>query len=209
MNPDFVLQVFARAPVAGQVKTRLIPGLGEVGAAEMAKGLMRKCLDTLSSVSTHPMQLWCTPDTDHDFFQDCQNRYHLTLHRQRGADLGQRMRHALESVLDDGSNALLIGCDCPSLTPADLLEASQALAEGADVVIGPAEDGGYVLIGLGKPVPELFKGIAWGSDAVMSTTRERIHEIGLEYHQLTCRWDVDRPADLMRLRDLGLEVIAQ
>jgi glycosyltransferase A (GT-A) superfamily protein (DUF2064 family) len=94
---------------------------------------------------------------------------------------------------------LLIGTDCPALQPEDLRAAASALLDGEDAVVIPAEDGGYVLIGLRRPIPALFEGMAWGTDTVMSSTRRRLREIGMRWRELPTLWDVDRPADLARL----------
>lgn len=115
-----------------------------------------------------------------------------------------RMHHALAMTLDAGcALALLIGTDCPVLTPSYLCSAMDALNRGADVVLAPAEDGGYALIGLRRPQPQIFKDIPWGSEAVLQTTRERIREAGLAGHELSVVWDLDRPQDLARYRALA------
>jgi glycosyltransferase A (GT-A) superfamily protein (DUF2064 family) len=101
----------------------------------------------------------------------------------------------------------LIGTDCPALTPGDLADAAAALAR-ADVVLVPAEDGGYVLVGLAAPRPALFEGIAWGTSDVMRRTRERIAAGGWTSRELALRWDVDRPADLERVAALDATLLA-
>jgi glycosyltransferase A (GT-A) superfamily protein (DUF2064 family) len=95
--------------------------------------------------------------------------------------------------------ALIMGSDCISLCPADIREAAAALERGADAVLGPAEDGGYVLLGLARASPALFNGIAWGGDRVLVDTRTRLRQLGWRWHELPVRWDVDRPEDLARL----------
>jgi glycosyltransferase A (GT-A) superfamily protein (DUF2064 family) len=93
---------------------------------------------------------------------------------------------------------VLIGCDCPGLDGEDLGEALSALREGYDAVVGAAEDGGYVLLGLRHPAPALFAGMAWGSGRVLMDTRTRLHALGWRWHELKTHWDVDRPEDLER-----------
>jgi len=130
----------------------------------------------------------------------------MRLVAQRGADLGARMAHLAAELLADGHRAaLLIGSDLPTLPAAHLTEASRALAPGAaDLVLGPAEDGGYYLIGLARPAPALFEGIAWSTAGVLEATRARARGLGLREHLLPPWYDVDTPADLDRLRrDLG------
>jgi hypothetical protein len=98
---------------------------------------------------------------------------------------------------------IIIGADCPALECAHLEEAAGAL-RGHDAVIAPAEDGGYVLVGLSKPAPRLFEGIPWGDSAVMGRTRERVAECGIRCRELATLWDIDRPEDYARLQSQGL-----
>ncbi|MEI6068220.1 MAG: TIGR04282 family arsenosugar biosynthesis glycosyltransferase, partial [Methylococcaceae bacterium] len=117
-------------------------------------------------------------------------------------DLGARMHNAFCLALKSYSCALLIGCDCPSLTEQDLEEALTALSQKACCVLGPAEDGGYVLIGLNQPHPELFDTMPWGTDLVLEQTRSRIQHNNLLYHALKQQWDLDTPQDLARYQAL-------
>ncbi len=197
--PQARLLIFAKAPAPGQVKTRLAARLGPIGAAKLYQRLLRRTLRTASRASLCPVQLWCAPDTRHGFFRRCRRDYGIALHRQQGAGLGQRMHHALNVVLREAPYAVLIGGDCPSLGEAELQAALMALATGRDAVLGPAADGGYVLIGLRRPGKTLFRQIAWGSSAVLAATRRRLRRAGLDWVELPPGWDVDRPADLRRL----------
>lgn len=198
--PNSVLMVFCKAPVPGQVKTRLIPELSAGQAAELHIELSTKTLQRATQDNLCPVQLWCAPNTGHAFFTDSAARYSLALKQQQGADLGQRMHHAFCSALADYSHALLMGCDCPSLTGLDLEEALAALHRENDVVIAPAEDGGYVLVGLNQPRPGLFDGMPWGTERVLGQTRKRIERYKLRHHELREQWDVDMPEDLQRYR---------
>jgi rSAM/selenodomain-associated transferase 1 len=197
--PEARLLVFAKAPVPGQVKTRLIPVLGETEAARLHERLVRQTLDVATWAQLAPISLWCSPTPDHPFFQDCCQTYGVRLHLQEGNDLGGRMAHAFEETLKESTTAVLIGTDCPGLSAKDLKMAFEALQHGFDAVLGPAEDGGYVLIGLRRPVPELFVNMPWGSERVLSETRVRLQALGLRFSELAEHWDVDRPEDLMRL----------
>ncbi len=198
--------VFAKAPVAGQVKTRLFPALGEQGAAELHRQLVRRTLRTAVASAVGPVELWCAPDTQHVFFLACAKEFGLSLHAQCEGDLGARMGHALASALADGSPALLIGSDCPALSDEYLRVAAAACAEGNHAVFGPAEDGGYALIGLARPPSaRLFEDMAWGSASVMQETRRRLLQVGWRWIELATLWDVDRPEDLSRLRQLAAE----
>lgn len=191
--------IFARAPVAGRVKTRLIPLLGDHGAAALYRSLIEHALTVAQESGVGPLELWCTPDTDDQFFAACRERYKVTLHRQPEGDLGARMLNAFEVALTGSRHALLMGSDCPSLTAADLREAAGALADEHDAVFCPAEDGGYVLLGLSQAMPALFDAMTWGTATVMEETRQRLRNLGWRWYELGMRWDVDRPADYQRL----------
>ena len=196
--------IFAKAPTPGRVKTRLTPALGESGAAELQRQLIERTLRTAVAAGLGMLELWCAPGPDDPFFTACAERHGVGLQAQGEGDLGMRMARALESALAAGSPGLLIGCDCPALTPAYLRHAAAALAGGNDAVLGPAEDGGYVLIGLARsPLAQLFEDIAWGTASVMQETRTRLARGNWRWHELAPLWDVDRPEDLQRLRQLS------
>jgi len=200
--PDAVLMIFCKAPIPGQVKTRLIPELTAEQAAELHIELSIKTLQRAVQSNLCPVQLWCTPTTDHDFFTASKAAYPLVLKQQQGADLGERMHHAFCSALADHSLALLMGCDCPSLTEQDLEEALTALNKENEIVLAPAEDGGYVMIGLNQPHPELFDNMPWGTARVLNQTRARIKHFKLRHHELNEQWDLDTPEDLKQYRTL-------
>jgi uncharacterized protein len=200
--------VFAKAPVPGRVKTRLIPALGERAAADLHRQLAERTLATALAAQLGAVELWCTPGTDDAFFADCARLYGISLRAQGEGDLGMRMARALEHALAHGSCGLLVGSDCAVLTAEYLREAAAALAAGNDAVFGPAEDGGYVLIGLArKPSAQLFEGMAWGEAAVMQQTRARLARLDWRWRELATLWDVDRPQDLLRMRGLSGERI--
>lgn len=196
---ETTLHVFARAPVPGQAKTRLIPVLGADGAAELHARLVRQTLENALSANIGPITLWCVPDIRHPFFEQCAHEFGITLKIQQGLDLGRRMSHALISGMGDGKCALLIGTDCPMLDPAVLRSAADALKKDATVVFVPAEDGGYALIGVRERMPAIFDGIAWGSDTVMAHTRNLLRSQSLGWHEFPPLVDIDRPTDLQRL----------
>ncbi len=194
--------VFARAPVPGQVKTRLIPTLGPLRAAALHRRLTRETLAKAMASGVGPVTLAGHPSAAHPFFACCAARYGVALMGQEGADLGERMGEALKRALDRAPMALLVGTDCPPLTVEDLRAAAGALGRGADAVLAPAEDGGYVLIGLRRHNPELFSGIPWGSARVFRETMERLERLNWRVACLPERWDLDRPEDLARLQAL-------
>ena len=195
--------VFARAPVPGQAKTRLIPVLGAAGAAGLQAALIRRAVATATAAAVGPVSLWCAPDCAHPVFTGCGDEFGIELVPQHGPDLGARMRHAFE-VLCARQPALLIGADCPALTAAALHAAAAALRDGDDAVFIPAEDGGYVLVGLARPLAPLFDDIAWGSDRVMAQSRDRMRGAGVRWRELASSWDVDRPEDFARLAASGI-----
>jgi rSAM/selenodomain-associated transferase 1 len=201
-NSAVQVAVFAKAPVPGEVKTRLIPLLGAQDAAELHALLVRRALAVARDAGVGPLTLWCLPGTGHPFFGACAAEFGASLKEQRGGQLGERMARAFEHLLATGP-ALLVGSDCPSLGAADLLAAAASLATH-DAVIQPAEDGGYVLVGMARPVPGLFEGIRWGEAGVMRETRARLRAAAATWREMPARWDVDRPEDYRRLVASGL-----
>ncbi len=196
--------VFARAPQPGRCKTRLIPALGAQGAAALHGWLMRRTLASALAAAVAPVELWCEPDTRHPCLRQCGDSLGIALRTQIGGDLGERMDGAFAAALATRSWALLIGSDAPTLGAEDLRQASAALTEGCDAVIVPAEDGGYVLIGLARPQPAIFRNMSWGGDTVLEATLQRLRRLACNTAVLAPRWDVDRPADLERLRAAAL-----
>ncbi|MGJ0428045.1 TIGR04282 family arsenosugar biosynthesis glycosyltransferase [Methylobacter sp.] len=202
--PDTVLMIFCKAPIPGQVKTRLIPALTAGQAADLHVELSQRTLKLAAQSRLCSVQLWCAPSIDHEFFTASAAIYHLELKQQQGADLGERMHLAFEAALADYPHALLMGCDCPSLTEPDLEEAITALRQDHDLVLAPAEDGGYVMIGLNRPCPELFADMTWGTSEVLAQTRACINQLQLRRHELKEQWDLDTVRDLERYRALLL-----
>lgn len=196
--------VFAKAPVAGEVKTRLIPALGAAGAAAFHERLVDRTLATAAAAAIGPVELCCAPDAAHPFFDACSRAHGASLGEQGAGDLGERMHRAFVRALAAAPAAIVIGCDCPALGSHHLRDAAAALAGGADAVLAPAEDGGYVLIGLAgadaRVFARLFERIAWGGPDVLAATRARLAGAGRHWHELDALWDVDRPEDLARVR---------
>jgi len=195
--------VFAKAPTPGRVKTRLTPALDERAAAELHRQLVARTLRTATAAALGPVGLCCAPDAQDAFFVECAQEFGLSLHDQGEGDLGARMARALEFALHDGSPALLIGSDCPALSLEYLRAAADACSGDSDAVFGPAEDGGYVLVGLARrPPAQLFENMNWGNANVMHETRLRLKGLGWRWTELATLWDVDRPEDLPRLHRL-------
>jgi uncharacterized protein len=194
------LAILAKAPMAGAVKTRLIPALGADGAAALHARLIERTVETACTAATGPVTLWVTPGPPHAYFTDLASRFPIGLAVQPDGDLGARMLAACQAA---AGPVLVIGTDCPTLTPSHLREAADALRAGSDVVVIPAEDGGYILIGSGQPQPALFEGMTWGVDTVLAETRRRMAQHGLTARERPPLWDVDRPEDLVRLHVAG------
>lgn len=197
MKPCAVI-VFAKAPSAGHAKTRLIPALGASGAARLAEHLLRNTLEQALAAAIGPVELCVTPDRNHPAFIAALERLPVALTEQGEGDLGLRMARAFERVLSTQAGALLIGTDAPALDAAYLRQAAQAL-DAADAVFGPAADGGYTLVGLKRPAPELFAGMQWSHPRVMADTRERVGAQRLHHVELPMLHDIDEPADLVHV----------
>ncbi len=195
-NEAVALLVFAKTPLAGRVKTRLVPALGAEGAARLYERMVRKTLSTAVEARAGDVQLWCSPTSQHGLFHELCELYRIPLFTQRGGHLGERMRNALDLALVGARPAVLMGTDCPDLTAQDVRHAAQALTQGWDAVLGPAADGGYVLVGLRSSVPELFENMAWGTASVLDETRQVLRGLGKRWHELPVRHDIDRPEDL-------------
>ena len=199
--------VFARNPLPGQAKTRLIPALGAAGAARLQAQMIEMALRQTTTANLCPVELWRTPSPSDIFFRYCQEKYGVLLRYQCGANLGWRMHNAIDAHQTSrrAEWTLLIGSDCPFIDGNHLLQAATHLAAGTDAVLGPAEDGGYVLIGLRRTHPALFTNLPWGGDRVLEITRRRISQLRWRMKLLNPLPDIDRPEDLTRLKALGIQ----
>ena len=191
-----VVCVFSKAPVAGEVKTRLIPELGAEGAAQLYESLLASTLVQACASNVSSVHLYCFPDASHPGFQHYADKHELTLVNQSGSDLGERMHRAIEQELLEFDYAMVLGCDCPWLKSEELSYACEILETGKDAVLGPASDGGYYLIGLRQPQAQLFSAMTWGGSQVLAETRSRMQDSGLEWVELNEYRDVDLPEDL-------------
>jgi len=200
------IAILAKAPVAGFAKTRLIPRLGAQGAADLQAWMIRRAVTTALDAGIGPVSLWCAPNRNHALFRALAQAQDLALHDQAGPDLGSRML-AVFLAPETAGPMLLIGTDCPALTPSHLTACARALGQN-DAVFLPAEDGGYALVGLRRAVPQIFEAMTWSTDTVMAETRERLARLGLTWGEPAFLWDVDVPADLDRLIDLRLHALA-
>jgi len=188
------IHIFARTPVPGQCKTRLIPRLGARGAAWVQRRLVEQAIRTALQVAAPgAVTLWGAPDAAHGFFMQCRQRFGVRLARQSPGDLGARMRATLRRA-----PGLLIGSDAFGLQPVDLAAAAEALAH-ADHVLLPAPDGGYVLIGTRSALPSLA-GVHWSSGRECAETIRRLRRSGTLRCLDPAREDFDSAADWRRAR---------
>jgi rSAM/selenodomain-associated transferase 1 len=194
--------VFAKAPVSGQVKTRLIPALGAEGAAALHRRLVHHSLATACAAQPACVELWCAPDPGHAFFSTCAKQFSVSLHTQQGVDLGEKMAHAIADGLQRAEKILLVGTDCPAMKASDLHAAAAALSNKIDAVFIPVADGGYALVGANKNIASAFASIDWSTAQVMQQTRARLRQAKLRWHELPELWDVDTPQELLALRAL-------
>jgi uncharacterized protein len=189
------LMLFSRVPVLGKVKTRLMPALGAAGALALHETLLQQKIDLLQRQQVATAQLWLDENIEneeHTFLDKCK----LPIHIQQGGDLGARMAHAMLTALQSHAQALIIGTDCPDLDEAYVARAQAALLEGQRIVLGPALDGGYCLVGMQAPFVSIFEGISWGSASVLQQSLSVICDLGLNSCLLNALRDIDRPEDL-------------
>jgi rSAM/selenodomain-associated transferase 1 len=193
------IAVMAKAPRAGLVKTRLCPPLDPAEAAELYRCFL---LDRVAQVSAlddvTPVLAYAPPDAREELAALAPG---VALLPQRGPDLGERLTHVFADLLGEHGAAIATDSDTPTLPRRCLDGAVRALTDGgADVALGPTEDGGYYLIGLRRPTPSLFQGIRWSTPEVLDATMDRARQLGLRVELLPRWFDVDTPADLERLR---------
>lgn len=210
------LIVFTRYPTPGKVKTRLIPALGAAGAAEWHRRMTERTVALarrfaaragvqvavfFDGGSVRRMKTWLArPSAFHPPPSASGIGHfalsHLAFSPQRGPDLGARMEHAFRQAFRQGcTRVVIVGTDCPGLNAAILTQAFRAL-QRRPAVLGPALDGGYYLIGLSRTIPELFRGIPWGTRRVYAKTARILRSLDLPFAVLPRLADVDRPADL-------------
>lgn len=190
--------VFAKAPLPGLAKTRLIPALGAEGAARLARIMLQHTLQEALAVGVDCVELCMTPGPRDRAWMDCELPDPILRSDQGDGILGERLARASERALAAHDAVLLIGTDCPQLNSRLLHEALNALRHSEAVMI-PAVDGGYVLLGLKRFDPSLFEWIAWSTSSVAEATRERISQLSWRLHCLPAVCDIDEPADLKHL----------
>ena len=196
--PSTLIAVFAKAPHAGRVKTRLAAAIGADEAARLHARLVERTIATALEAECGVVELHGAPGGN-SLLRAIAERRAIRLRPQAQGDIGRRMHEAFRHGLRKHARMILIGTDCPALAAADLRRADRWL-RSCDAVLVPAEDGGYPLIGLARVSPRLFEGIVWSTASVMAETRERLRALGWRWRELRTLWDVDRPEDLARLR---------
>jgi uncharacterized protein len=203
MSEPVAIAILAKAPTPGFAKTRLIPALGPERAALLQARLIDRAVQTACAAAVGPVTLWITahPTVNRDSFAELRGRHGIEVAFQSEGDLGARMLAAATAA--EGC-VLVIGTDCPALEAAQLRSAAATLRNSADVVLVPAEDGGYVLIGMRRAHAPLFSEMAWGTAGVIEETRRRLQDLGLSWEEPLVLWDVDRCEDIPRLQELGL-----
>lgn len=211
MSTSCHIVVFSKPPIPGAVKTRLIPALGADEAASLHHRLLRHTLNEVCRAG-YARSLWIAGELAHPALLGASHDFGIGLRRQEGSDLGARMKHAMRTLLAHAEAVVIIGTDCPMLKAAHFDHVFQALLGGSEVAAIPAEDGGYVLIGVASRAPArrdvvldaLFDDMPWSTDQVMSRTRVRLRRIGASWHELPPLWDIDRPDDLTRLDAMAI-----
>lgn len=188
--------IFAKAPVPGKVKTRLIPALGEEGAARIAHEMLIDTVAEAVAAGLGPPELCGDPDPTNQAWDGLRPGGYLRLSAQGEGDLGTRLEQAAQRTLLGGEKVLLIGTDCPGLDAERLAEAARRL-DDHEAIIYPAEDGGYVLLGLARHDPSIFSGIVWSGATVAVDTIARIRALGWSIHIGETLRDIDEPADLI------------
>lgn len=195
MSDTSAILIFAKAPLPGQVKTRLIPALGSDGAAYLARLLLNLAITESLATTATRIILAQSPTPDDAAWQSVHLPGVLERWDQGGGDLGERLARCAAQALASYDKVLLIGSDAPALTTEWLDNALELLGE-TDAVMTPARDGGYALLGLTRFERSLFEDMPWSTNAVAARTRERLAAARLEWRETEPVTDIDEPADL-------------
>jgi len=190
--------IFAKAPLPGFAKTRLIPALGQAGAAKLAQRMLQQTLAVAVDARVGPVELCVTPDITLPAWLGVDISQGVEISAQGGGDLGARLARAAQRGLVHDESVLLIGTDCVEMS-APLLRAAAAALKHKNAVIHPAADGGYALLGLARFHSRLFEDIAWSTDRVASETIGRIEQLGWSLEVGALLHDIDEPDDLKRI----------
>jgi uncharacterized protein len=195
---DSVILVYAKAPIERKVNSRLIPDIGVKAATKLQHDLIHDRLSMLSAAKLCDVRLMCALDMRHECFLQCAKQYPVALFEQAGIDLGERIFNGISQALEVYRYCIVIGTDAPSLDSEIIRRVIEKLHSGSDVVVVPAEDGGYVLIAMREAHEFLFQGINWGSAEVMQQTADKLKNKNISFEALAPCWDVDRLDDYQR-----------
>jgi uncharacterized protein len=187
--------IFAKAPIPGFCKTRLIGALGQEGAAALAAKMLCRTVEVAMRANLGPVELCVAPEPGHATLRALDVPPEVVWSRQSEGDLGARMAAAVLRTLARDEYVLCIGTDCLALEVKHLKEAAHALHQ-TPVVIAPAHDGGYVLLGLSQFDASIFQDMAWSTDVVFQETMQRLERLGWRVTQLETLRDIDEPTDL-------------
>ncbi len=187
--------IFAKAPLAGLVKTRLIPALGAQGAADLARLMLCRTLEQALAANVGPVELCVSPSQKDAVWESIPLPATVAWSNQGEGGLGVRMARATKRITGAGESILLIGTDCPEQDAAHLRHAATSLQQ-YDAVLTPTFDGGYALLGLNRFDASLFENIAWSTDTVASETQLRLAQLKWQTHYLPMMHDIDEPGDL-------------
>jgi len=195
MKPDTYICVFVKPPVAGKVKTRLIPMVGAEGAAALAEAFFRDTWNCVELLSWALPVIATTERLDRNFLVATETQMWL----QGAGDLDARIERILRRALMEAPFAIALGADSPGI-PGQLLDTAHEALQSADAVLGPCEDGGFYLLGVRRCPLGLLSGIPWSQSTTFAKTLDRLNELGLKSTILDPWYDIDRPEDLDRLR---------
>ena len=190
--------IFAKAPLPGFAKTRLIPALGLDGSAQLARRLLQHTIQQALAARVGPVELCVSPSVHHPVWKILSLPEILNWSYQGEGDLGQRMGRVVQRVTQQGEPVILMGTDCPGLTAERLQQAAQAL-EQHEACLVPVSDGGYSLLGLHQYDDSLFEDIPWSTSVVAELTRQRVEALDWSLQELDALHDIDEPGDLIHL----------
>lgn len=195
MTENHCLILFVKAPVHGEVKTRLASKLGHDRTLDLYRRMLQRQIALVNNYDNVSRQLWVSGDMNHPDLETFAGE----IAQQQGGDIGARMQYALQQALSRHASAVLIGCDCPDVDNAYLAQAFDVLSSGKDAVLGPATDGGYILVGLRRNAEAIFSGIDWGTERVLAQTRSRLAAGAYTWQELEPLHDIDEAEDLEKL----------
>lgn len=197
-DTNYIIQVFAKAPIEGYCKTRLAKEIGLKQATYYHSIMVDDTLSRL--VLNHNVQLWCKPGAKYPFFQDMVAKYHVTTFDQKGESLGGIMDNAARVAFNSNASVIVqVGTDCPQLDQ-NYVERSLAILADVDIVVGPAYDGGYVLLAQKQYHDGLYNNIEWGTSLVLQQLSGNIKKLGLSFSLLDTLTDIDNAEDLKRVK---------